>query len=128
MRFIHYFSRPLSQRRLQLPSKGKSGFSGISTPQVSNILYLCDLKTSRIMLVGTGHQLSPLNAVELYFGLTCPRIPYCTKLNQGVLFTFFLARKLSSVPSVQMIHPAECSFAMVKLSKLTWYKSWCILK
>lgn len=65
------------------------------------------------MLVRTGHQLSPLNAVELYFGLTCPRIPYHTKQNQGV--SFFLARKDSSVPSVHIIHPAELSFAVVKL-------------
>lgn len=65
------------------------------------------------MLVITGHQPSPLNSVELYFGLICPRICYWTKQSQN---GFVLARRHSSVHNVQMMSPAELRFAVVKLN------------
>lgn len=69
------------------------------------------------MLVITGHQPSPLNSVELYFGLICPRICYWTKQSQN---GFVLARRHSSVHNVQMMSPAELRFAVVKLTVAKW--------
>lgn len=69
------------------------------------------------MLVINGNQSSPLNSADLYFGLICSRIHYWTRQSQD---EFVLARRHSSVHSVQTTTPVKLSFAVVERTVAKW--------